>query len=640
VEPKDFGRIILRRKRTVVTAIIVVMLTTLFGSMRKQPTFVGNCEVLFGVVLSDPTDPKSEAIGEIGDINTNIHFVAGPEVRAAAAKLLNTDAGALGAVDAKIVPNTQYINITVAKGRGAPDAGAVCNAVANSYIGYKKDVAREFFKKAALDKQRDLNATYAELTDATNRLDGAHSTTERLAAQVAIDGIIKDANDIQTKIRAFRNQLVNGVDGGSKLSAPSAGGVPQGANHKRDLLLGMIVGLMFGIAIAIVREYLDDTVRDKESTQRDLGLPVLANLPATDGSMEGFVDTGASTVEAARQLRATLGSMGFPEEKSMLVIASTMGKARSTTLVALAAAVAESGKSVLVIGSDMRNGRTHEGFGIANSVGLANVVRGQVPFERAIRPAPGLEGVYVLPCGPIIGNPGELLSSEEMAFTLRKARRWADVVLLDAPPVLTAADASILGAYSDGVVLVMVSGSTNRVQANEAKEQLVAAGARVLGAVLIGSEESGARASNTAYGNDDLPPMMPFSEWGGFTGGGEADWYGDDMVTATVRTAPRSGGARRNAPSKKTAAASVKRSPSARTSRAGSASRQAPARKTAATRNGTARKPAGSGSAASARKAAAGTTAARRKTTSPMRVQTTAAKRRSAAQQRVTQRYW
>lgn len=630
MEPKDFGRIILRRKRTVITAIIVVMFTAFLGSMRKQPTFVGNCEVLFGVVQSDPTDPKSEAIGEIGDINTNVHFIEGPEIRSAAARALKADPAILGAIHAEIVAPTQYIKVTVAKSAGAPEAGAVCNAVGNAYVHYKVDVARLFFEKAVKEKQAALTETLGELTAAQARLDSAKTSSERLAAQVEIDGIIHDANQIQSKIRAFRNQLSNGLSGGPRLDHPSAGSSKEGANHKKDLLLGLIIGLMFGIAIAIVREYLDDTVRDKESTQRDLGLPVLANLPATDGAMEGFVDTGASTVEAARQLRATLGSMGFPEEKSMLVITSTLAKSRSTTLVALAAAVAESGKTVLVIGSDLRNGRTHEGFGIANTVGLANVVRGQVPMERAIRPAPGLEGVYVLPCGPIIGNPGELLSSEEMAFVLRKARRWADVVLLDAPPVLAAADASILGAYSDGCVLVIAAGSTNRAQANEAKEQLVAAGARVLGAVLIGSDDP-SRGANTAYGNDDLPPMMPFSEWGGFTGGTSDDWYGDDMVTATARTAPRAPSRARKAPSKKTAAASVKRAQSARNSQA---PRAAGSRAAGSRSAGSVSRTPRAGTAA--RKPAAGT--AKRKSTSPMKTGMVARKRTQT--QKVTQRYW
>jgi len=639
VEPKDFARIILRRKRTVATAIIVVMLTSFVGSMRKQPTYVANCEVLYGAVLSDPSDPKSEAIEDIGDLNSNVHYLEGPDIRNAAAAVLKLKAPIDGAtaIHAELTPNTQFMKITVAKPSGAPDAGAICNSIARSYVEYKKNVAREFFTRAQSEKQRDLVATLGELTHAQEQLDSAHSSSDRLAAQVQIDGIIKDANDIQTKIRAFRNQLTNGISGGPKVSSPSGQGAPQGANHKRDLLLGMIVGLMFGMAIAIVREYLDDTVRDKESTQRDLGLPVLAHLPSSDSSMEGFVDTGAATVEAARQLRATLGSMGFPEEKSMLVITSTLSKSRSTTLVSLAAAVAESGKTVLVIGSDLRNGRTHEGFGIANTVGLANVVRGQVPFDRAIRPAPGLDGVYVLPCGPIIGNPGELLSSEEMAFTLRKARRWADVVLLDAPPVLAAADASILGAYSDGVVLVLAAGATNRAQANEAKEQLVAAGARVLGAVLIGSDDVAQRGGNQSYGNDDLPPMMPFGEWSGLAQQDETDWYGDEVLTATARTQPRvSSNGTRRAPAKKTAAAGVRKKPAAR---APSLSRQAPARTSRAgtsSRNGTSARTSAARKTTSTRNG----TAAKRKAVAPMKRSTTAAKRRSLSQQRVTERFW
>lgn len=574
MEPKDFARILLRRKRSVITAIVIVVLTAFVGSMRQTPTYVAACEVLFGAVLSDPTDPKSEPIESIGDLNSNVHFFKAPIIAAQASKILK---GAVPAaeiqskIDAQLVPNTQFIKIQIADrpARGVPQgiagqrSGQVCNAVAQAYVNHKVSVAGDFFRRAIDQNRKSLAATLDDYARNQEELGVAQRTGDRsqvLALTIEQNGLLQDINELQEKRRAYKNQLDHGIDGGPSVNSPSGGGVRIGGNNRRTLMLGLIVGLIFGVGLALLREYLDDTVRDKESAQRDLGLPVLANLPASDGP-DGFVEGTSGTLEAARTLRATLASLGFPQEKRMLVITSTLAKSRATALASLAAAVAESGRTVLVIGSDLRSARTHDAFGIANTVGLANVIRGQIAFEKAIRPAPGLDGVYVLPCGPMIGNPGELLSSEEMAFTLRKARRWADVVLLDAPPVLAAADASILGAYADGVVLVLASGHTNRAQANEAKEQLVAAGARVLGAVLIGSDET-AQAGRNGNGSEfgDLPPMTPFGDWSAYDNAYADPWYGgDDVLTATARTSPRAPAARR-APSKKTAA-SKKASP-------------------------------------------------------------------------------
>jgi hypothetical protein len=212
-----------------------------------------------------------------------------------------------------------------------------------------------------------------------------------------------------------------------------------------------------------------------------------------------------------------------------------------------------------------------------------------------------MDGVYVLPSGPIASNPGELLSSEEMAFVLRRARRWADVVLLDAPPVLSAADSSILGAYADAVVLVLAAGRTNRAQATEAKDQLVAAGAQVLGVVLIGSDES-ARGDR----GNDLDISLgggAFGGWDAYESSSYGQWY-EEPVTASARMEPRAP-ARSRAPRKKTAAAAPGQRParqkepavprnartrtsSGQSSRGGSAARRSTTKKTTPARKTTA----------------------------------------------------
>lgn len=558
MEPKDFARVVLRRKKTVITAVVIVVITALLGTMRSTPQYVAACEVLFQAVNSDPTDPNSKPVETIGDLNSNVHFLAGPEIASAAAKKLGIPPQAVaGKVNASIQPNTQFFKIQVVTTPPAPGeksydpaarSGAICNAIGEAYIDFKKNAALHVYTQL-LDQNRSAQVdTRKEYISVQSRLDRAREGTDQgsiIEMQIRRDQLASTIGDLQRKATGLQNALASGIEDGGKLTSPSAGGVRVGSDQRRTLLLGLLVGLMFGIGIALVREYLDDTVRDKESTQRELGLPVLAALPADQG-FDAFGESSGATVEAARTLRATLASMGVPQEKSVLLITSTMAKRRSSTLVSLASAFAESGRSVLVIGSDLRGARTHEAFGIANSVGLANVVRGQVPLERAVRPAPGMDGVFVLPCGPMIGNPGELLSSEEMAFTLRRARRWADVVLLDSPPVLAAADASILGAYADGVLLVVSAGQTNRAHANEAKEQLAAAGARVLGAVLVGSDDMIGRGPNDGYG-EDLSSMMPYGSWGGaYDAGAHENWYTEEVLTATAYTSPRA----RSAPSR------------------------------------------------------------------------------------------
>lgn len=582
MEPKDFARVLLRRKSTVIAAMVVVMLTAFFGSLRKEPTYVAGCQVQYVAIAFDPTNPQSTPFDPLGSYEANAELMRGPEIGSLAAIEAKLPAEqVVGKADVENKPNTPYFDIQIAD-PGHPVEGhevdfatqphlksaLICNSYATAYKKYRQKLAISFYENLiAKNKanQADNQRLVQELVGA--HLDAKRTGDERqIELEIDRDTALALRVDLQQKAAGLRDLLTAAEEEGTgaRISKASAGGVKLGGDAKRSLMLGALVGFMFGIGIAMIREYMDDTVRDKESTVRELGIPVLAALPATE-ELEGLEGPSAATVEAARTLRASLSSLGFPHEKSMLVITSTLAKRRATVLAALAGAVAESGRTVLVIGSDLRGGRTHEAFGIANSVGLANVARGQITLERAVRPAPGMEGVYVLPCGPIIGNPGELLSSEQMAFTLRQARRWADVVLLDAPPVLAAADSSILGAYADGVLMVISAGQTNRAQASEAKEQLVAAGARVLGAVLVGSEEAERNGADSGAYEDDLPQLAMYGSgvWGSgaYDADGYTDWYGDEVLTATARTEPR---ARSNGggPKKQTAAASAKARPS------------------------------------------------------------------------------
>lgn len=582
MEPKEFARVVLRRKSTVIMAMAVVMLTAFFGSMRKEPLYLAQCKVLYTAIAFDPTDPNSKPFEPTGGPESNAELIRSPEIGHIAARIAKLDPiEVVGRAAVSIQPGTQFFVIQVADpGHPSPGhaeygsqpgkkAGDICNAYGLAYAEYRKTLAVKQFTKLIEKNRADQLATQKLVTETVSAFLEAKRRGDESQFELEIDvSTYLNRRVALTQKAAGLQDILESTDeegAGARLTDPSGGGVKSGGDTKRTLMLGALVGLMFGLGIAMIREYMDDTVRDKESTVRELGVPVLAALPASE-ELEGLEGPSAATVEAARTLRATLGSMGFPHEKSMLLITSTLAKRRTTTLAALAGAVAESGRTVLVIGSDLRGGRTHEAFGVANTVGLANVARGQCTLERAVRPAPGMEGVYVLPCGPIIGNPGELLSSEQMAFTLRQARRWADVVLLDAPPVLAAADSSILGAYADGVILVVSAGQTNRAQATEAKEQLVAAGARVLGAVLVGSEEAERNGQQAAGYDDDLPQLAMYGSgsWGSgsYDADSYTDWYGDEVQTATARTEPRARTARR-APAKKTAAASTKARPSA-----------------------------------------------------------------------------
>lgn len=556
MEPKDFFRVLLRRKRTVATAIFIVLATSLFGSMRKDPTYGAECRVLVAGVGTDISSEESKSVELYATLPTLKSVLESPMMAQRVADALKRPVGQVyGRVNATLVPGTTiYLLRTVDKSTVANSqqyVATLCNTYAEQFVTMRKDQGRQILNDLKDNLENEVDNLFREAAEYEKQMITASQRGQNpLPYEVKQSTALFQMSERQQRISKLETQLglVNRGDAGGQVLIPAGiTGTKIGPNVKRDALVGLIVGLIFGIALAFIREYLDDTLRDKESIQRDLAVPVLANMPPESGrSPDGFVDPSSKAVDAARTLRTNLYSLGFPHDAQALVVTSTLAKRRSTTLVNLAAAVAEAGRTVLVIGADFRNPRLHEQFGVGNAIGLTSVIRGQMSLDQAVRPVPGLDGVYLLPSGPQVTNPGELLSSDGMEDLIHDARDWADAVIIDAPPVLTAADASVLGTLADGVVLVMSTGQTQRQQAVEAKDQLVAAGANVLGVVLSGvTEQPGGKVLSLSSfrrdeDDDDLPPLMPYGAWAG------GDWGGptlfDSPAAAPSRPAARTRG--------------------------------------------------------------------------------------------------
>jgi capsular exopolysaccharide synthesis family protein len=126
----------------------------------------------------------------------------------------------------------------------------------------------------------------------------------------------------------------------------------------------------------------------------------------------------------------------------------------------------------------------HAIFGAANDVGLSNTLLDESLIVNPPLVATGVEGLRLLPSGPKPPNPAELLGTPRMAQLIESLRGKADMVLFDAPPVVLVTDAAILGARTDGVLLVLQAGKTKRDQAARARTLLEQVGARIIGTAL------------------------------------------------------------------------------------------------------------------------------------------------------------
>ncbi|NOX64086.1 MAG: CpsD/CapB family tyrosine-protein kinase [Chloroflexi bacterium] len=196
-----------------------------------------------------------------------------------------------------------------------------------------------------------------------------------------------------------------------------------------------------------------------------------------------LTDVRSPQAEAYRSLRTNLefSSLDHPLHTILLTSASP-NEGKSITLANLGVIEAQTGRKVILMDCDLRRPRLHDIFDVNNSLGVSSVL---LEPDAALPLQPTNVGnLEVLPSGPLPPNPADLLASQRMDQILARVREQADLVLVDAPPVIVATDAALLAAKVDGVVLVVSAGQTKRENAERAKDLLAKVNARLVGAVL------------------------------------------------------------------------------------------------------------------------------------------------------------
>jgi succinoglycan biosynthesis transport protein ExoP len=270
----------------------------------------------------------------------------------------------------------------------------------------------------------------------------------------------------------------------------------------RNLALGLLGGLLLGVAAAFLREHADDTVRHPEQLEHMFGLAVLGTVPMLKGKqtpMEAAGDLRSGFSESYRSIRTALQfstDAGVP--RTLLVTSATPGEGKTTTALLLARNLAQLGQRVLLIDGDLRNPSVHRLVSLAREEGLSNFLAGASTLDAILQPGDG-EGMTVIRSGPLPPNPAELLASPRMRGLLQAAVQRFDQVIIDGPPIIGLADAALLAHLAEGTLLMVASGRTRRGVLRSAVKRLAAARARVTGTVLTMFDP---RRTGFGYGDD------------------------------------------------------------------------------------------------------------------------------------------
>lgn len=268
-------------------------------------------------------------------------------------------------------------------------------------------------------------------------------------------------------------------------AAPSFSALPVSPNVPLNVAVGLILSLLAGIAGALLRDLLDRTIKSRQDIEKLIGANILATLPFDAAVRQSPLvsETAGPLAEAFRVLRTSLQFTSLDSQRQAILVSSAVPEEGKTlTAVNLALSMGQSGRSVLLIDCDMRNPSCAERLGLENSVGLVTVLIGRTTLEGAIQVHPS--GVEFLGTGPQPPNPAEILDTQAVRELLREVRERYDVVILDAPPLLPVADASILQSEVDGTLLLARYGTTSHGQLRLAASRIETVGGRLLGIVL------------------------------------------------------------------------------------------------------------------------------------------------------------
>lgn len=287
---------------------------------------------------------------------------------------------------------------------------------------------------------------------------------------------------------------------------------PIGTPTSAKILFGVLMGLFFGSGCALVIEHLDQSIRGRDDVESSLQLPGLAVIPRLENGMlatrvkkaltnGGTASTnGAATpvsnklvtvndsrsvgAEAYRTLRTKLlFSRALSSLKTIVVTSPFAQDGKSTVAANLATTFAQHGMKTLLIDCDLRRPTQHEVFGVSARPGLTELLTSDELIPGAGRRT-SIENLSLITAGALPPDPPELVGSARMRALLEKLGETFDVIVLDTPPVLPVADSAILASLSDGVLLVVRAGQTDRRAAQLAVQQLQDVDARILGAVL------------------------------------------------------------------------------------------------------------------------------------------------------------
>jgi capsular exopolysaccharide synthesis family protein len=312
------------------------------------------------------------------------------------------------------------------------------------------------------------------------------------AAQSTYETLLKKLQEVQVA----ENQNI----GNARIVEPAL--VPEKPSIKGKaiiILFGVAMGTLLSMATIIILEVRDTSIKTLKEVRELFGYTLIGNIPTFGKKTRSRAKYQERTIpelpvrdtprapisEAYRMLQANLKFLSSDKPPKVIVVTSSVPQeGKSTVSANLVAAMAQLGRRVLLVDADLRHPMQHHIWELTNAAGLSDVLVGQADFEAVV--TEGMDNLDVLSSGVIPPNPLALLDSKRMASLIEYFSEHYDFVIIDAPPLVVAADALTLGKMTDGVLLVARPRVVDSTSAVTSKELLERSDQNVLGLVVNG----------------------------------------------------------------------------------------------------------------------------------------------------------
>ncbi|MEP7022380.1 MAG: polysaccharide biosynthesis tyrosine autokinase [Actinomycetota bacterium] len=492
---RSYARLV-RRRKWWVTGFAVAGLGASIAAASLQPNqYTASAQILV------QSTAQAGALGSIQQavtptqVQTMLLLVASAPVQQAVRHRI----GSAPPVTATEVAQTNVIAVS-ATSTDPARAALIANTYGRAFVRNQQKVALNSLTAAEARLKTQIRSVSAEIKPL--RSQNQSQAASQLTALVNQQAVLKEQ---------LAQMQVNGTaaTGGMALVTPAAAPTaPSSPKPAQDAVLGLLVGLILGLAAAFLRDNMDDALSSKEETEHIVGAPVLAVVPMVNSwkkrskpLLVSITSPSSPAAEAYRSLRTSLQFAGQERELRMILVTSpSAAEGKTSTLANLGAVFAQAGHRVVLVSCDLRRPRLGQFYGIDESAGLTTVMLGQAALADVVQPVPGQQNLWMLPAGPLPHNPAELLNGHRAQEVFATLREHFDLVLIDSPPVVPVTDAVILSKDADATLLIVAAGQTARGHLKRAAEKLRQVGAPLVGIVLNETTRQAARSYGNAYG--------------------------------------------------------------------------------------------------------------------------------------------